>query len=320
MRILFADKVPDWFPARLREAGVEVKVDPSLDGDTLTQAIASFDPEVIVVRSTKVQAAQLEAARSLKVVLRAGAGVNTIDIAGATARKIAVTNCPGTNSAAVAELAVGLLIDLDRRISENVIALRAGRWDKKGFSKARGLNTRTLGLLGMGNIGARVGRAAQALGMKVVYWDPFIPAERGAELGAVKMETPEEVAAAADAVSIHLAEVPATRGLVGEKFFAAMKKGAYLINTSRAGIVAKEPMLAAIAEKNIRVALDVFWNEPAADSVVFDDASMNHPNIVGTHHIGASTDEAQDAVSIEAARIIDVFRTTGQVPNQVNPF
>jgi D-3-phosphoglycerate dehydrogenase len=318
MNVLIADKVPGWFVDKLKSAGCTVLWEPSLEAEKLTAAVASFQPVVLIVRSTKVQKPQLEAGTALRMVIRAGAGVNTIDVASATARGVKVTNCPGTNSAAVAELAIGHLINLDRRIADNVSDLRASRWDKKGYSKAAGLKGRTLGVLGMGNIGVLTTRVAQALGMKIVTWDPFLPAERAADLGVTKVEDILEVARTADAVTIHLALVPDTRGLVGAAFIGAMKKGAYLINTSRAEVVDKTALIAGIQEKGLRVGTDVFWTEPGADDKDFADDVVRLPGVYGTHHIGASTDQAQDAVSDEAWRIMDTFLTSGAILNAVN--
>jgi D-3-phosphoglycerate dehydrogenase len=318
MNVLIADKVPGWFVEKLKAAGCNVLWEPALDGDTLTAAITAHDPAVVIVRSTKVQKPQIEAGAGLKMIIRAGAGVNTIDVACATGRGVKVTNCPGTNSAAVAELAIGHLINLDRRIADGAADLKAGRWNKNGYSKARGLKGRTLGVLGMGNIGILVTRVAQALGMQIVTWDPFLSQEKADELGVRKTEDLLEVARASDAVTIHLALVPPTRGLVGAEFFAAMKKGAYLINTSRAEVVEKAALVAAIQEKGLRVGTDVFWTEPGANDTAFADDIAQLPGVYGTHHIGASTDQAQDAVSDVAWQIMDTFLTTGQIINAVN--
>ncbi|MBN1334478.1 MAG: phosphoglycerate dehydrogenase [Deltaproteobacteria bacterium] len=317
MKVLIADKVPAWFSRSLEEAGCTVHTDPSLDGPTLTEAMRAHDPTVVVVRSTKVQAEQIDAGNALKMIVRAGAGVNTIDVAKATTRGVKVTNCPGKNSSAVAELTIGFLVALDRRICDNVADLKAGKWAKKEYSKAEGLRGRTLGCLGLGNIGREVAHIAQAMGMNVIYWDPFVPAD--AAPGCSKMETALEVAAAADAVTIHLALVPATRNLVNEAVIDALKPGAMLVNTSRAEIVDKAALVRAVQTKRIRVGLDVYWTEPAANDTVFADDVAALPGVYGTHHIGASTEQAQDAVAKEAVRIIRTFLDTGEASNCVNP-
>ncbi|MFH1468799.1 MAG: NAD(P)-dependent oxidoreductase [Pseudomonadota bacterium] len=318
MNVLIADKVPGWFVEKLKAAGCNVLWEPTLEADALTAAITAHEPAVIVVRSTKVQKAQIEAGAALKMVIRAGAGVNTIDVACATERGVKVCNCPGTNSAAVAELAIGHLINLDRRIADGVADLKAGVWNKKGYSKANGLKGRTLGILGMGNIGILTARIAQAMGMQIVTWDPFLSWEKAEELGVRKTDEILEVAREADAVSVHLALVPPTRGLVGAEFIGAMKPGAYLINTSRAEVLDKAAVVAGIQEKGLRLGTDVYWSEPAANDTVFADDVVALPGVYGTHHIGASTDQAQDAVSEMAWDIMDTFLTTAQIINAVN--
>lgn len=318
MNVLIADKVPGWFVEKLKAAGCNVLWEPALEADALTAAITAHEPAVIVVRSTKVQKAQIEAGAALRMVIRAGAGVNTIDVACATERGVKVCNCPGTNSAAVAELAIGHLINLDRRIADGVADLKAGVWNKKGYSKANGLKGRTLGILGMGNIGILTARIAQAMGMQIVTWDPFLSWEKAEELGVRKTDEILEVAREADAVSVHLALVPPTRGLVGAEFVGAMKPGAYLINTSRAEVLDKAAVVAGIQEKGLRLGTDVYWSEPAANDTVFADEVVALPGVYGTHHIGASTDQAQDAVSEMAWDIMDTFLTTAQIINAVN--
>jgi D-3-phosphoglycerate dehydrogenase / 2-oxoglutarate reductase len=319
MRLLVADKLPVWFIDRAKGLGYDLRNEPAAEGDALTALMKDYDPHVIVVRSTKVNAAHMAAAPSLAVVIRAGAGVNTIDVAEATRRNVRVTNCPGKNSSAVAELAIGLLIALDRRIVDNVVDLRNGKWDKKGYGKAKGLRGRTLGVVGMGNIGTEVSNIAMAMGMKIITWDPFLPAERAQSLGVQKTEDLLEVARTADAVSVHLAQVPETVNLVGEAFFSAMKPGALFINTSRAGVVAQDAMEKAIREKGIRLGTDVYAKEPGANDTAFADPIITLPGVYGTHHIGASTDQAQDAVAEEGLRILLLFKAEGQVPNCVNP-
>jgi D-3-phosphoglycerate dehydrogenase len=283
----------------------------------LAERVAQLEPDVLVVRSTKVPETVL-AAGPLKLVVRAGAGYNTIDVAAASRRGIYVSNCPGKNSIAVAELAFALILALDRRIADNVISLRAGVWNKAEFSKARGLLGRTLGLVGVGNIGAEMVPRALAFGMPVVAWSRSLSAEKAEALGIERKDSARDVAASADVVSIHLALTPDTRGLCDVGFFAAMKNGAYFINTSRGEIVDEEALQAAIREKGIRAGLDVFAGEPAGGSGEFTSELTQTPAIYGTHHIGASTGQAQEAIAAEAVRIVRVFQETGKVPNVVN--
>jgi D-3-phosphoglycerate dehydrogenase / 2-oxoglutarate reductase len=317
MRVLIADKFEQSGRASLQAIGCEISFQPDLKDDALVAAIAEQQPDVLVVRGTKVTEPML-AAGPLKLIVRAGAGYNTIDVAAASRRGIYVSNCPGKNSIAVAELAFALILALDRRIVDAVIALRAGEWSKKEFSKARGLFGRTLGLVGVGKIGQEMIPRARAFGMPVVAWSRSLTPERALELGVERMETPLDVARAADIVSVHVALKPDTRMLIGEDFFKAMREGAYLINTSRGEVVDEAALVEAIQAKGIRAGLDVFAIEPTSAVAEFADPIANEPGVYGTHHIGASTDQAQEAIAAETVRIIQSFKETGQVPNVVN--
>src|SRR5437868_8387952 len=295
MRVLIADKFEQSGRDGLQALGCEISFQPDLKDDALVEAIAKEQPDVLVVRGTKVTEPML-AAGPLKLVVRAGAGYNTIDVAAASRRGIYVSNCPGKNSIAVAELAFALILALDRRIADNVIALREGQWNKKEFSKARGLRGRTLGLVGTGQIGQEVITRARAFGMRVVAWSRSLTEERAAELGVERLDSPADVAREADVVSVHVALKPETRGLIGSDFFDAMKEGAYFVNTSRGEVVDQDALRRAMREKNIRAGLDVYASEPAGGAGEFTDDIANDPNLYGTHHIGASTDQAQEAI------------------------
>lgn len=318
MRVLFADKLPDRARVRLASAGFEVRAEPGLSGEELAVRLAEWDPEVLVVRSTKVTAAHASAGRKLSLVVRAGAGVNTIDVGACSGRGIFVSNCPGKNAVAVAELTWGLMLAIDRRIPDNVADLRAGRWNKGKYSAASGLKGRTLGLLGMGDIGRAVARRAAGFGMPVIAWSRSLTDELAAEWGVRRMPTPEAVAQRADVLSVHLALTPETRGLVGESVFGAMKHGATFLNTSRAEVVDEAALLAALDTKGLRAGLDVFEGEPSGKDGAFEHPLAKHPAVCGTHHIGASTDEAQEAVGDETCRIVETFRDQGRVLNCVN--
>jgi D-3-phosphoglycerate dehydrogenase len=257
-------------------------------------------------------------AGALKLVVRAGAGYNTIDVAAASRRGIYVSNCPGKNAIAVAELAFALILALDRRIADNVISLRRGEWNKKEFSKARGLYGRTLGLIGTGGIGQEMIPRARAFGMKVVAWSRSLTAERAAALNVERLDTPQAVARQADVLSVHLALKPETRSLVGADVFSSMKEGAIFINTSRGEVVDQAALVHALKTRNIRAGLDVFANEPTSAVGDFTDEIAGEENLYGTHHIGASTDQAQEAIAAETVRIVQAFKETGRVPNVVN--
>ncbi|HXA50332.1 MAG TPA: 3-phosphoglycerate dehydrogenase family protein [Candidatus Acidoferrum sp.] len=317
MRILLADDFEQSGRDALASSGCDIRFEPKLKGESLVAAVAQFQPDVLVVRSTPVDESVL-AAGALKLVVRAGAGFNTIDVAAASRRGIYVSNCPGKNSIAVAELAFGHLLSLDRMIPDNVAALREGKWNKSSFSKARGVFGRTLGLIGVGQIGREMVPRAKAFGMEVVAWSRSLSQEKAAALGVQRKDSPVDVAAVSDIISVHVALNAATRGLLGAEFFAAMRSGAAFINTSRAEVVDQEALAAAVREKGIRAGLDVFANEPAGGSGEFADSIVKLPGVYGTHHIGASTEQAQEAIAAETVRIIRTFKESGQVPNVVN--
>src|SRR6266513_3600595 len=219
MKILIADKFEQSGRDGLQALGAEISFQPDLKDAALVEAIAQQQPDVLIVRGTKVTEAMLAAA-PLKLVVRAGAGYNTIDVAAASRRGIYVANCPGKNSIAVAELAFALILALDRRVADNVIALRQGQWNKKEFSRARGLFGRTLGLVGVGKIGHEMIPRARAFGMPVVAWSRSFTAAKAEQLGVEKKETPLEVARAAEVVSVHVSLKPDTKTLIGSEFFA----------------------------------------------------------------------------------------------------
>jgi D-3-phosphoglycerate dehydrogenase len=317
MKVLIADKFEQSGQDGLRAAGCEVLFQPDLKDDALVAAISEQRPDALVVRSTKVSEAALRAG-PLKLVVRAGAGYNTIDVAAASRLGIYVSNCPGKNSVAVAELAFGLILALDRRIADNVIQLRAGQWNKKEFSQARGLYGRTLGLIGLGRIGQEVAARARAFGMPVIAWSRSLTPEKAAALGLEAKPDILEVARNADVVSVHVALNDATRGLLNAGFFNAMREGAYFINTARGEVVDQDALAEALQTRNLRAGLDVFANEPSGGAGEFSAPILQAANLYGTHHIGASTDQAQEAIAAETVRIVQTFKETGRVPNVVN--
>jgi D-3-phosphoglycerate dehydrogenase len=315
MRVLIADKLSKSTEEALKELGLTVETQPDLTADSLPDAIG--DAHVLVVRSTKVTAATIDAASQLSLIVRAGAGVNTIDVDEASRCGIYVTNCPGKNSAAVAELAIGLLIACDRQIVAASNDLRNGRWRKKEYGKARGLRGRTLGVLGVGMIGREVICRAKGLGMHVIAWSRSLDENRAGELGVEFAATPLEVARASDAISLHVAATNETRHLVDAEFLAAMKDGAILINAARGEIVDQAALVAAIKQKGLRVGLDVFAEEPKQGEAPFADTELAGL-VTATPHIGASTDEASEAIAAEVVRIVQLYRETGKPANTVN--
>jgi len=333
MKVLIADTFEQSGIDGLKAAGCEVVSDPDLKDDALRDAIAATGADVLVVRSTRVTAPMLDAGR-LSLVVRAGAGYNTIDVAAASRRGIYVSNCPGKNAIAVAELAFALILALDRRVPDNVSELRAGRWNKKEYSKAQGLFGRTLGLLGAGSIGQEMIRRAAGFGMNVVLWSRRFDGQRrplsdqeARELGvedalrriAIELEpTPADVAARADILSVHLALGDGTRELVNRDVLGRLKTGATLINTARGEVLDQAAVAAAVRDRGLRVGLDVFGREPAGATGEFADDLGSLPGVYGTHHIGASTEQAQEAIAAETVRIITTYKETGRVPNVVN--
>jgi len=317
MKVLIADKFPESGQTDLEQAGFEVVYNPDAKDDALTAVIKSSESDILVVRGTKVTGEMLEAGR-LSLVVRAGAGYNTIDVKTASARGIYVTNCPGKNSIAVSELAFGLMLSLDRRIPDNTADLRQARWNKKEYSKARGIFGSTLGLIGLGRIGQEMVTRAKAFGMPVVAWSRSLTPERAERLGIEMKQSPLEVASAADVVSVHVALNNDTKNLIDEKFFAAMKTGSYFINTSRADVVDQAALVGAVKERGLRAGLDVFSGEPTGGAGTVEDDVFKVEGIIGTHHIGASTEQAQQAIAEETVRIIREYKEAGRAPNVVN--
>ena len=317
MKVLIADKFPDEGREALAAAGCSVVYDADLKDDALAEAVQSSGADALVVRSTKVTKQILESGR-LSLVVRAGAGYNTIDIETAAARGIYVANCPGKNSIAVAELAFGHIIALDRRLYENTRDLKTGRWNKKEYSKAGGLFGRTLGLVGVGKIGSEMVPRAKAFGMPVVAWSRRLTSDRAGELGIGMRGSPVEVARSSDVVSIHLALKDDTRGLIDQRVFEAMRPGSLFINTARAEVIDQAALERAVRSGSIRAALDVFNEEPSAGTGPVQAEIFKLDGAIGSHHIGASTDQAQQAIAEETVRIITEYKKTGRAPNVVN--
>jgi len=318
MKVLIADKFEKVGVDGLKELGCTVVSQPDVKAEELPGAIRATDPHILIVRGTKVSADALKAGTALTLVIRAGAGIDTIDVNTASSLGVFVSNCPGKNSIAVAELVMGLLLSCDRRIPDQVADLRAGTWNKGEYSKARGLHGRTLGIVGLGQIGREIAARAKAFGMRVVGWSRNLTHEEADRLGITYAQTPLEVARVSDAVSVNVAANSETKQLVNAEFLAAMRPGAYLINTARGSVVDEAALEQAVREKKIRAGLDVFADEPAGGSGSFTNAIVQAPGVYGTHHVGASTDQAQVAIAHEVLRIVQTFMATGEVPNVVN--
>ncbi len=319
MRLLFADGLPERTISELESRGHECVLDPTLTADDLPGRVPGFD--ALVVRSTKVPAAVFAAADRLALVIRAGAGTNTIDTDAAAAHGVFVSNVPGRNAAAVAELTMGLLLAIDRRIADNVADLRAGTWNKSRYSKAHGVLGSTIGIMGLGSIGLAVAQRAAAFGMNVQALAKPERSERAVarieDLGITLCESLPDLLATSDVVSLHVPAKSATRGMVDADFLGRMKPGAILLNTSRGEIVDEPALLAALDAGTVRAGLDVFADEPSGGSGEWVSRVAQHPGVVGTHHIGASTEQAQLAIADGVADIVERF-ATGEIRHCVN--
>jgi len=327
LKVLIADKFEKSGIDGLKALGCTVVYEPDAAG-AIGDVIARESPQVLIVRSTKVPAAAIEKGVGLKAIIRAGAGVDNIDAGAATTRGVGVANCPGMNAVAVAEMTMGLLLALDRRIVDQTLEARAGKWNKKEFSKtgpggARGLKGTTLGVIGAGAIGRAVIKRAVAFEMRVIAWSRSITPDHARDLGAEwgGTDTPAllDIAARCDAISLHLPSAPDTNKLIGATFFDRMKPGAYFINTSRGSVVDEAALRAAVQAKGIRAGLDVCENQPGQVQADWSSDTAKLPGVYLTHHSGASTDQAQQAVADETVRLVRVFKETGRLDNCVNP-
>jgi len=315
MKILIADKLSDTALKDLESLGAEITLNPGLTAGDLPDAIG--DAEILIVRSTKVTAETIERGQNLSLIIRAGAGVNTINLEEASSRGIHVANCPGKNADAVAELAMGLMIAADRRIADGTMDLRNGVWNKKMYGKASGLKGRTLSVIGMGSIGRGTAERAKAFGMNVAAWSRSLTPEKAEEWGVEYCATPVEAASKADALSVHLAAGKATAHFINGEILGAMKDGAILINTSRGEVVDTAALKDAIKSKGLKVAIDVYENEPGASDKEFADTELA-AMVTGTHHIGASTDQASEAIAGEVVNIVRAYMASGKPLHQVN--
>lgn len=318
MKVLIADSLDPRGIERLQQIGCTVIAAPGLGADDLPAALEEHRASVLIVRSTRVEASAIDAAKKLQLIVRAGAGFDTIDVAAASRAGVFVANCPGKNAIAVAELTWGLILACDRRVAEQAAELRAGTWNKKRYSEGRGLFGRTLGVLGAGDIAREVILRARGFGMHVVCWSRNLTDERARELGVERSASPVAVARRADVLTVHVASTADTRHLVSRDVIDALADGAYVINTSRGAVVDEAALLDGIARKGLRAGLDVYDGEPKSGSGRFESALAASDAVTGTHHIGASTDQAQLAIAMEAVRVVERFVDSGQVQNCVN--
>ncbi|MBW2294330.1 MAG: phosphoglycerate dehydrogenase, partial [Deltaproteobacteria bacterium] len=293
--------------------GIEVIEKPGLSPGELLELIG--DVEGLAIRSnTKVTKDVIEAADKLRVIGRAGIGVDNVDVAAATARGIAVLNTPEGNNITTAEHAIALLVSLARHIPQATASMKAGKWEKKKFQGIE-LYNRTLAVIGLGNIGRIVALRGKALGMKVVAYDPYTTAERARQLDIELLEDFDEVLSRADAITVHVPKTKDTIGLLGRDSFAKARKGLLVINAARGGIVDEEALLEALESGQVGgAALDVFVEEPPPK----DHPLLNHERVICTPHLGASTEQAQINVSVAVAEQICDYLLNDVVRNAIN--
>ncbi len=318
MRILVADKFQASGIAALKQMGCEVISQPDTSAEQMEQAIRDVDPDILIVRGTKVPGAAVQAGRRLSMIVRAGAGYDSIDVKQASRSGVFVTNCPGKNSVAVAEVAWGLILSCDRRIPDQQADLRAGKWNKNEYSKARGLKGRTLGVIGTGQIGLEIAARGRAFGMNVIAWSRSLSPEKAESLELGYCPTLLDLARQSDVISVSVAANAETNQLINAAFVSEMRNNAILINTSRGSVVDQNALGDAVKTKSLRLGLDVFAQEPSGGTGEFADPIIQLPGVFGTHHVGASTDQAQDAIADEAVRIVRHYLETGEVANCVN--
>ncbi len=312
-RVLIADHLEAAGIELLRRAGLEVDIRIGLRGTELATALQ--EAEACIVRSQpRLTAEVLTPAGRLRAIVRAGVGVDTIDVAAATRQGIVVMNTPGGNTIAAAEHTIALLLALARRIPEADARLKAGQWERKAFIGTQ-LAGKTLGIIGLGRIGREVARRAKGLDMRVVVLDPFVTAARVAELGYEVAASLEELLPQVDFLTLHVPLSAETRGLIGARELGLMKPTARIINVARGGVVDEAALAAALAAGTIAGAgIDVFSVEPVPP----DHPLLRAPNVVLTPHLGASTVEAQETVAAEAAQLVIDYLLHGRIANAVN--
>lgn len=319
MKILFADAVDATRVALLEAAGHECRLEPSLSSEELPNSVG--DAEVVVVRSTKVNADAIANATNLALIVRAGAGTDNIDKAAASNAGVYVCNVPGRNAIAVAELTMGLLIAIDRHIADGAADLRAGAWNKARYTKADGLAGKTMSIIGLGDIGLAVAERAKAFGLTV-------QAERKAgrsdaslarirSIGVRLVDNRDELLSNADIISLHVPKADTTLGLVDADFIAALPDGCIVLNTSRGEVVDESALLHGLDQRGMRAGLDVFANEPSSGTGSFVSEIAAHHAVVGSHHIGASTKQAQESVADGMVEVIEAY-AGGAMINCVN--
>ncbi len=310
-RVLISDKLSPAAVAIFKERGVDVDVKPGLDKDELAKIIGDYDG--LAIRSaTKVTAKLLEHAKKLKVIGRAGIGVDNVDIPAATARGVIVMNTPFGNSITTAEHAIALMFALARQIPAADASTQAGKWEKNRFMGVE-LTGKTLGIIGCGNIGSIVASRGIGLKMHVVAYDPFLSEERAAEIGVEKVEL-DDLLKRADVITLHTPMTAQTKNILSAEAIAKTKKGVRIVNCARGGLVDEVALRAALDSGHVAgAAFDVFVEEPATKNPLFGCA-----NVVATPHLGAATNEAQENVALQVAEQMSDYLTRGAISNAIN--
>jgi len=310
-KVLISDKMSPLAEQTFKERGVEVDFKPGLSKEELIAIIGDYDG-LAIRSSTKVTPNVLKAAKKLKVIGRAGIGVDNIDVAAATAGGVVVMNTPFGNSITTAEHAIAMMMALARQIPEANASTHAGKWEKSRFMGME-ITGKTLALIGCGNIGSVVAERALGLKMKVIAYDPFLAVERAADLGIIKVEL-DDLFARADVISLHTPLTDQTRGIIGTEAFAKMKDGVRIVNCARGGLIDEAALLVALDNGKVAgAALDVFAEEPAKENPLF-----GHEAVICTPHLGASTSEAQVNVALQVADQMADYLVNGGITNALN--
>ncbi|MGD8747556.1 MAG: 3-phosphoglycerate dehydrogenase family protein, partial [Balneolaceae bacterium] len=315
MTVFVADKLPEQAIDELKQLGVDVIFEAATGSGELGKGI---DADILIVRSTVVSDQCIQNSPRLMLIIRAGAGVNNIDIGAASNSGIYVANCPGQNSIAVAELSLGLILSLDRSIPDNVLDFRKGKWNKTTFSKADGLFGKTLGVIGVGQIGREVIKRAKSFGFNIIAWSRSLSPGIAQEMEVDYADTIQQVAEESDILTVHLAMTPDTKGIISKKVLSGLKDGAFFINTSRAGVVDEDALYKELKSGRLKAGLDVIGDEPEYKQGEVESRFQDLDNVYITHHIGASTKQAQLAVASDAVDIVRGYLREGKVRNWLN--
>ncbi|MEX0720277.1 MAG: phosphoglycerate dehydrogenase [Balneolaceae bacterium] len=316
MTVFVADKLPQEALDELEQLGVDVNYKPSISSSDLDKGLG--DTDIFIVRSTVVSKNCIKNSQSLMLIIRAGAGVNNINMEAASNSGIYVANCPGKNSIAVAELTMGLILSLDRFIADNVNDFRNGKWNKADYSKADGIFGKTLGVVGVGQIGQEVIKRAKSFGLNVIAWSRSLTPEIAKEMKVDYAGSVKEVAKQSDILTVHLAMTPDTKNIISKEVLSFLKDEAFFINTARAGVVDEDALFEELKSGRIKAGLDVFSNEPDYKQGEVDSRFRELDNVYVSHHIGASTKQAQLSVASAAVDIVRGYLREGKVKNWLN--